>query len=235
MAITTFAGTFSLILVLISFGYLRNFCAVYILKYTSRFILIIMGYKGIYPAANDFPKYPVLYTFNHSSHLDIFLLTGLGIPNARFLFSTKTLKYVPLVIAAKALGTYYIPMQEKVKQRLKFLIRVTKLIKRKKLSLVASSEGVKPYAHEIAKFNRGIYHLALEAGLPIVVLFIHIPDELNPYSGIKNNKGGMVSLEILQEISTSNWKLENLEEHIDSVRNIFVNRFNELNPENRTT
>lgn len=194
-----------------------------------------MGYKGVYPKPDEFPQYPVLYTFNHSSYLDIFLLTGLGIPNSRFLFSTKTLKYIPLVIAAKALGTYYIPMQEKKEKRLNFLIRITNLIKRKKLSLVASSEGVRPYVHAITRFNRGIYHLALEAELPIVVLFIHIPEELNPYMGNKRAKGGAVSLEIVKEVSTKDWNLENLENHIDSVRNIFVNRFNELNPDKKTT
>jgi 1-acyl-sn-glycerol-3-phosphate acyltransferase len=193
-----------------------------------------MGYKGIYPAASEFPKYPVLYTFNHSSYLDIFLLTGLGLPNSRFLFSTKTLKFIPLVIAAKALGTYYIPMQDKKEKRLNFLIRITSLIKRKKLSLIASSEGVRPYVHAITRFNRGIYHLALEAKLPIVALFIYIPEDLNPYMGNKVAKGGVVSLEILKEFSTSDWKLENLEYHIETVRNAFVNRFNELNPVNKT-
>lgn len=230
LSITMVAGSISLLIVILSFGYLRNFCTVYILKYTSRLILIIMGYKGKYPASSEFPKYPVMYTFNHSSHLDIFLLTGLGIPNCRFLFSTKTLKYIPLVIAAKAIGTFYIPMQESKKRRLKFLIRITNLLKRKKLSLVASSEGVRPYIQGISPFNRGVYHLAMEAGLPIVTMFIYIPEESNPMMGNKHAKGGTIKLELMEEVATKDWKLENLDMHKDSVRDLYVKRYNELNP-----
>ena len=39
----------------------------------------------------------------------------------------------------------------------------------------------------------------------------------------------------MQEISTKEWTLENLDTHINEVRNLFVKRFNELNPTNKTT
>ena len=232
VALTTMAvtGSIALILVLLSFGYLRNFCVKYIIRYSSRFILSIMGFKGIYPPIEAFPDYPVLYTFNHNSYLDIFLLTSMGLPNLRFLLSEKTIKYIPLVISAKATGTFFIPQKKHPKRRLAFFIRITDFLKRKRLSMAASSEGVHEHYHGIAPFNRGIYHMALEAKLPVVALFIYIPAESNPLYG-KYAIGGTLRMEIMKEFPTDNWTLDNLDTHIDEVRKVFVKRFNELNPE----
>lgn len=227
--VITVSGCFSLLLILLSFGFLRNFCVQYILKYSSRLILRLMGFKGIFPPISSFPTHPVLYTFNHNSYLDIFLLTGLGIPNTRILLSRSTFKFVPVIISALASGSFFIPIQEKHQQRIQFFKRVTQfLIRKKKFSIIASSEGVHKYTHGIASFNKGIYHMALLAKLPIVALYIHIPKESNPMKGDKHAKGGTLILEYLKEIKTDDWAMENLTGHIKEVREIFVQRFNEL-------
>jgi len=48
-------------------------------------------------------------------------------------------------------------------------------------------------------------------------------------------KSATLEVELLEEISTENWTLEHLDKHINDVRQVFVNRFNELNPTNPTT
>lgn len=127
MTTMTITGGISLILIFLSFGYLRNFCVRYIIKYSSRFILLITGFKGVFPPMEQFPDYPALYTFNHNSYLDIFLLTGVGLPNLRFLLSEKTLIYVPLVISAKAAGTFYIPQKHHAEVRKVYVNRFNDL------------------------------------------------------------------------------------------------------------
>lgn len=226
-------GSVCLLIVLLSFGHLRNFCNRYIFSYTSRFMLRLVGYGYELPALNDFPKHQVLYTINHNSYLDTFILTAVGIPNIRFLLSEKTIKYIPMVIAAKAFGTWYIPQQWHVKRRLKFFIRKTAVLKKTNYSVIASAEGVHDHKHTIAHFNKGIFHMALEAGIPIVPLFIYTPEEANPFSG-QYSKTGTIKLIILDEIDNSSWKPETIREEIDKVRNIYVAKFNELNHTNIT-
>ena len=226
-------GSVCLSIVLISFGYLRNFCNIYIFSYTSRFMLRLVGYGYELPPLNDFPKHQVLYTINHNSYLDTFILTAVGIPNIRFLLSEKTIKYVPMVIAAKAFGTWYIPQQFHVKRRLNFFIRKTAVLKKTNYSVIASAEGVHEHKHTIAPFNKGIFHMALEAGIPIVPLFIFTPEEANPYTG-QYSKTGTIKLIILDEIDNSKWKLDTIWEEIEKVRNIYVAKFNELNHTNIT-
>ena len=232
--IMTISGCVSFLLIVLSLGYLRNFCIKYIIRFSSRTILRLAGYKPIYPSEKQFPKHQVLYTFNHNSFLDIFLLTGLGLSNTRVILSTSTLKYLPLVISAKAIGTFYLPMQEDHEKRVKVFKKITNHLKSSNNSIFGSSEGVHNQFNGIEKFNKGVYHMALEANIPIVALYIHIPDENNFRRGKYDVPGGSINLEILGEIETRDWKLESLEEHIQGVRSLFVNRFNELNPNHPT-
>ena len=161
------------------------------------------------------------------------MLTSLGLPNFRFILSEITLIYIPITISAKAFGTKYIPLQKDKKRRLNFFKRMTSFLKRTNLSVIASAEGVNEGIHGILPFNKGIFHMAFEAGISIVPLYIHIPESINPYRG-KYSKTGRVHLEILQEIDNSDWKLENIRDEINKVRKVYVDRFNELNNSNIT-
>lgn len=226
-------GIIGLFFIMVSFGTLRNFLVKYLLAPNSRFVLWASGFKFIYPDLDEFPKYQVMYTFNHNSYHDIFMLTGMGLADLRFVLSEKTWVYIPLVFSALAAGTRYIPQKRHPKRRLAWFKRTTEFLKKTNYAIAASSEGVHKQFHGIAPFNRGIYHMALEAKIPIVPLFINIPEENNVFqTGYAKN--GTVSLEILPEVSTADWKYENLDLHIESVRKIFVTRFNELNPSKPT-
>jgi 1-acyl-sn-glycerol-3-phosphate acyltransferase len=230
LSITFITGSISLVLVIISFGLLRNFCVKHIIKYSSRILLWSGGFNCIYPPIEAFPKHPVFYTFNHNSYLDVFILTGIGLPNVRFILSEKTLGYIPIVISALATGTFYIPQQKHPKRRLKFFIRLTNKLKKHTYSIAASSEGVHPHFHGIAPFNRGVYHMAMEAKLPIVPLYIHIPKESNMFK-TDYAKKGTFKLEILDEVDNSTWTLDNLEDGISQARQVFIDRFNHHNPD----
>ncbi|MCK0179700.1 1-acyl-sn-glycerol-3-phosphate acyltransferase [Flavobacteriaceae bacterium S0862] len=175
-----------------------------------------------------------MYTFNHNAEQDIFLLTALGLANTRFVLSEKTWIYIPIVVSALAIGTRYIAQKKHPKRRARFFKNTTEFLKTTNYSIAASSEGVHNHFHGIASFNTGIYKMALEAKLPIVPIYIHVPEESNMnYS--KYAKNGTIGIELLEEISTKDWNYNNLEKHINDVRNVFVKRFNELNPTNKTT
>ena len=234
LTITLITGSIALVLVIISFGKLRNLCVTYIIKPSSKFILWVMGFRGFYPSLDKFPKHQVLYTFNHNAEQDIFLLTALGLQNTRFLLSEKTWIYIPLVVSALATGTFYIPQKKHPERRLRFFKKTTKFLEETNYSIAASSEGVHNHFHGIAAFNRGIYQMAIESNIPIVPLFINVPEESN-MTDSKYAKNGTLGVEIMEEISTKDWDLNNLDKHIQDVRNVFVKRFNELNPNNKTT
>jgi putative phosphoserine phosphatase/1-acylglycerol-3-phosphate O-acyltransferase len=76
--------------------------------------------------------------------------------------------------------------------------------------------------------------MAIESNIPIVPLFINVPKESN-MTDSKYAKNGTLGIELLEEIPTKDWDINNLDMHINDVRNVFVKRFNELNPNCKTT
>lgn len=228
LSIMLVTGTIALSLVLLSFGFLRNFCSQYLLKYSSRLILSLLGYTYDLPDSSELPNNKILYTFNHPSYLDVFLLTSLGLPNCRYFLSEKVIKYIPLTISALALGTFFIPQQFYKKRRLAFLIKYSNFFKNNSLSLFASSEGVNDMCNGIYSFNRGIYHLAKEAGMTVVLLYIHIPREINPGNGYYS-KSGHIKVEVIGKVEPQNWNLKNLDIEILKVRDIYVNKYKVIN------
>jgi putative phosphoserine phosphatase/1-acylglycerol-3-phosphate O-acyltransferase len=175
---------------------------------------------------------PHFITFNHNSYLDGFVLMGLGIRNARILMSEKMLIFLPVWLVSFSIGLLYIPMKKHPKRRMRYFHQLEKLIRKERVHIMGSSEGVHQYGQRIAPFNRGVYHMAVNEQMPIVPLFIYTPIESNPYSNFRPFKRGTVVIENMEIIPTSHWKIEHLDQHIAEVRSKYVQRFNEFYNDN---
>jgi 1-acyl-sn-glycerol-3-phosphate acyltransferase len=222
------SGSVALLLRVLSFGTSTDFCRRYIVGGSSRLILRLIGIRLELPPRSAFPTGQVMYTFNHNSFLDVLLVTGLGLQNTRFFLSEGTLKFIPVTISAIAIGTLYIPLQKHEARRERFFEKTTQRIMREGCSVFVSSEGVHRFVHGIAPFNHGVYRMAMEAGLPVVPVYFHIPEKVNSLEGFKY-RSGAVRIELLPAIQTSEWCQGELAEHVASVREIFFRKFNEAN------
>ena len=73
----------------------------------------------------------------------------------------------------------------------------------------------------ISRFNRGAFHLATNLKAPIVPIFIAIPPHINPGRGY-GLLPGVVRVYINPPIPTADWKLEDLEQNKEIVRDLYV-------------
>jgi putative phosphoserine phosphatase/1-acylglycerol-3-phosphate O-acyltransferase len=222
----TIMGVVALSLRIVSLGRLTNFNRKYLVPVFSKFILLCIGIRVDNRLKLEEPERPHFYTFNHNSYLDAFILMCLGLTNTRFLMSEKMLYYLPVTLVALSIGLLYIPTKENRERRLKFFIDLAERIKRERVSIAGSSEGAVGKFNTISEFNRGVYHMALVCGMPIVAIFIHTPVESNPYHDFRPIKSGTVRMELIGIIPTARWKLENLDTHIEEVRRMYVEKFN---------
>lgn len=222
-------GLAGCILRLVSMGYLCKFNRKHLMPWVSKLLLKLCSMKLILPANIPLSDRPAFITFNHNSYLDIFALTALGIENARFLLSEKTIRIIPFTLAAIALGVIYIPQKKHAKRRLKFFINLEKKIKREQFHVLGSSEGVHSHFHGIDSFNNGVYHMAIACKMPIVPLFIFVPKESNPFNTYKYVEAGTIQIDVLELQDAAEWKLEDLERHKNDVRKLFVDKFNAVN------
>ena len=88
-------------------------------------------------------------------------------------------------------------------------------------SVYLSPEGRRITGGTIGHFNKGTFHLATNLQVPILPFYIDIPPEIDPQLG-NQVVPGTVHVYVLPEISTKGWKLDDLLENKESVRDIFV-------------
>jgi 1-acyl-sn-glycerol-3-phosphate acyltransferase len=84
-----------------------------------------------------------------------------------------------------------------------------------------SPEGMRVTTGDIGQFNKGAFHLATSLKVPIVPFYIHIPKHINPGTGI-DAAPGTIHIFFEEPIQTSDWKLQDLIENKERVRNLFL-------------
>jgi 1-acyl-sn-glycerol-3-phosphate acyltransferase len=220
-------GTLGSLLRVLSFGLLTNFNRTILIPLFCKLTLAVMGIRVENRVKLPEINKPHFFTFNHNSYLDGFVLMGLGLKDMRILMSEKILIFLPVALVSFSIGLLYIPQKKNKERRMNLFYRTEKRVEEEQISIMGSSEGVHRYGERIARFNRGVYHMALNCKMPIVALFIYTPIESNPYANFRPFRRGTVIIETLDVVSTNDWKLEDLDDHIAEIRSKYVKRFNE--------
>ncbi|HWN29364.1 MAG TPA: HAD-IB family hydrolase, partial [Actinomycetospora sp.] len=65
------------------------------------------------------------------------------------------------------------------------------------------------------------FHIALQAGVPMVPIVIHDAGEVM-WRGHQTLRGGTVHVDVLPPIDTSTWSTDTLAQHVVDVREQFV-------------
>jgi putative phosphoserine phosphatase/1-acylglycerol-3-phosphate O-acyltransferase len=85
----------------------------------------------------------------------------------------------------------------------------------------------------LAPFKKGAFHLAMQAGVPIVPIVIHNAGDVAP-KGDFVFRPATVEVDVLPPVDTSHWRAETINEHVRDIRNMFARTLGQ--PEdNRTT
>ena len=70
-------------------------------------------------------------------------------------------------------------------------------------------------------FKKGAFHLAMQAGVPIVPIVIHNSGDVQPKGDFLYHSG-TVHVDVLPPIDTSEWTVETLNEHVAEVRQMYL-------------
>jgi len=137
----------------------------------SRAHLEVMGiapvYSGLEHAAGTAPR---IFLPNHLSTLDIWVLAPALPVTTRFV-SKRTLFWIPVLGQAMAVAGF-IPIDRRDRaSAIRSLGRATETI-RGGASVILFPEGTRSRDGRLARFKRGAFHLALEAGVPVVPVAI---------------------------------------------------------------
>ena len=88
-------------------------------------------------------------------------------------------------------------------------------------SVALSPEGTRSISPRLAAFKKGAFHLAMQAGVPVVPIVIHNSGDVQPKGDMLYHPG-TVEVEVLPPIDTSDWSTDTLDKHIADVRNMYL-------------
>jgi 1-acyl-sn-glycerol-3-phosphate acyltransferase len=227
-ALVTLAAVSMLVARAVTLGGARRFCAEVLGAWMSRAILWVLGVKVVLHAEAPLPQLQCVYTFNHTSTLDMFVLLALRLPRTRYFMKRASWAMPPFGLAAWMVGTFFTPPQRLPQARVRCFQAATSKLRSTGDCVLLSPEGTRVTHGQIGAFNKGTFHMATELRAPIVPLFVQIPPESNPGKGFSSNPC-TVHVHVLPAVSTADWRLEDLERNKAQVRQRYVDFLARLN------
>jgi putative phosphoserine phosphatase/1-acylglycerol-3-phosphate O-acyltransferase len=93
-------------------------------------------------------------------------------------------------------------------------------------SIVIFPEGTRSYDYTLGKFKKGAFHLAMEAGVPLVPIVLKNAHDVMP-RGKNVFNPTMVEVTVLEPVLTHDWTKENMDEKINDIRNKFLHELHQ--------
>lgn len=193
----------------------------YLAKWLARFILWQWGIRVVVHGKGAVPDGQVIYISNHSSTIDIFAVLSMGLARCRYFLFGRLRRIIPLGIIATIMGTFFTCAQTQPERRARIFRNADRTMRATGESVYLSPEGMRVTTGAIGHFNKGAFHLATSLQVPIVPFYIQIPPHIDPGSGM-DAEPGTVHIHFKDPIQTAGWKLEDLDENREKVRDLFI-------------
>jgi len=163
---------------------------------------------------------PAVFVFNHQSKADVVIaarllrrdLAGIG---------KKEIKKMPII--GKVLewgGVVYID-RENAAGAIEAMTPLVDAMRNDDKSVVLAPEGTRTVSPRLAAFKKGAFHLAMQAGVPMVPIVIRNAGDVAP-KGDFVFRAASVDVEVLPPVDTSEWNKATIDDHVREVRNMFL-------------
>jgi putative phosphoserine phosphatase/1-acylglycerol-3-phosphate O-acyltransferase len=174
---------------------------------------------------NLWSERPAVFIFNHQSSLDMLIvgslvrrdLTGVAKKEA-----ARDPRFAPVGLLT---DVAYIDRRNSIKARSALEPVVEKL--RNGSSLVIAPEGTRTPTPRLGRFKKGAFHIAMQAGVPIVPIVVRNAGELM-WRGSNVVRSGTVDVVVLPPVSTDGWRVGDLDGRIAEIRDAYRSTFEEL-------
>lgn len=162
---------------------------------------------------------PAVFVLNHQSKLDFFIFYNI-IRRELTGVVKKEAQNVPIIGPFLKMAEMSFLDRSNTQRAIEALQPAVDRLKRG-LSVAISPEGTRSYTPKVGKFKKGAFHIARQAGVPIVPVVIRNAGELM-WREDQVMRAGTVDICVLDAIDVSQWADDELEERIAEVRQLFV-------------
>ena len=169
---------------------------------------------------NLWSRRPAVFVFNHQSNVDLVVMarlmrrdiTGVG---------KQELRDMPIIgRVLEASGVVLIDRSNTV-AAIESMAPLVDAMRIEGKSVCLSPEGTRAVTPKLAEFKKGAFHLAMQAGVPIVPVVIHNSGDVQPKGDMLYHPG-TVNVDVLPPVDTSEWSVETINEHVAEVRGMYL-------------
>jgi 1-acyl-sn-glycerol-3-phosphate acyltransferase len=171
---------------------------------------------------------PQIFMANHQSDFDILIVLAY-IPGQLRWIAKKELFKIPVFGKAMRNAGYIEIDRQNHEKALKSLDEAAQKIREGK-SVVTFPEGTRSRDGKIRPFKQGMFHLAIQSGVPIVPISIIGASEIMPKRSL-NVRPGRITMVIDRPVDMSGYTLETKGELIEKIRGIIVRNNERMNRE----
>ncbi len=169
---------------------------------------------------NLWKQRPAVFIFNHQSKADVVIAASLVRKDIAGV-GKKEIKKMPVIGQVMELGGTVLIDRDNATSAIEAMQPLVDVMREEGKSVVMAPEGTRTVSPRLAPFKKGAFHLAMQAGVPIVPIVIHNALDVAP-KGDFIFRPATVEVEVLPPVDTSNWSPETVSEHVAEVRAMFL-------------
>lgn len=162
---------------------------------------------------------PAVFLFNHQSQLDVVVLGALLRRDFTGV-AKKQLEHDPFFGPIGYLTEVAYVDRKNREKAIEALEPVVEALRNGK-SIAISPEGTRSPTPRLLPFKKGPFHMAMQAGVPIVpIVMRNCGDLMRPHSLVISN--GICDVAVLPPVQTSGWKVERMDDYVKQVRDMYI-------------
>ncbi len=185
-------------------------------------IMWISGCKvKVHGQENIVPGRPAIFAGNHTSIFDAFTSIWLS-PQGTVGVAKKQIIYYPFYGAAWLLAGHLTVDRSNTANAKASMKRMGEFVRAKGLSLFMWPEGTRSRDGRLLPFKKGVVHLALQTGLPIVPMVTAGAHRAWKKATLFTLRSVPIDITFLPAIDTSGWTEERMEEHLEELRAVIA-------------
>ncbi|TDG15418.1 HAD-IB family hydrolase [Seongchinamella unica] len=164
---------------------------------------------------------PCVFLFNHQSKADVVIIAKLLRRDIAGIGKKEIKREQPLIGKVMEFGGVVFIDRADSKSAIESIAPLVDAMRNEGRSVVLAPEGTRTVSPKLAPFKKGGFHIAMQAGVPIVPIVIRNAGDVSP-KGDFVFRPATVDVEVLPPVDTSQWSAKTIDSHVIEVRNMFA-------------
>lgn len=170
---------------------------------------------------NLWSQRPAVFVFNHQSKADVVIIARLLRRDIAGIGKQEIKKETPILGKVLEFGGVVFIDRSNAGSAIEAITPLVDAMRDEGKSVVLAPEGTRTVSPRLAPFKKGAFHIAMQAGVPMIPIVIRNAGDVAP-KGDFVFRSATVDVEVLEPIDTSGWSADTVDQHVAEVRNLFA-------------